>query len=142
MNVTHYDLITPRGVLRVLPEHRPNSPANLREGIIYVVDLDTGEAFPCRLRELYARYAPAVTTMDPMRDDRVYHHVGLTDGSAATAYKHGVFVRRFADGTTRVEEGLPLGEAAARVTRFVHEALAANPSPAPSAKDCHDTDSR
>lgn len=56
--VTHYELKTPRGVLQVLPEHRPMSAANIRSGILYVVDLSTGESFPCYLRELWGRCTP------------------------------------------------------------------------------------
>lgn len=56
--VTHYELNTLRGIVRVLPEHRQNSASNFRAGIIYVCDLATGDSFPVKSADLTARCTP------------------------------------------------------------------------------------
>jgi len=54
--LSHYELTTKRGVLRVLPEFRPMTKGNTFGGVVYVADLDTKDVFPCKWSELAPKY--------------------------------------------------------------------------------------
>jgi len=49
--VTHYELKTKRGTITVFPQHRANTGANIRAGVIYVMDI-AGNEFPAYAKDI------------------------------------------------------------------------------------------